>query len=84
MGKGRILVVEDEAIVALDIQSRLARLGYDLAGHAATGAEALVVAAKLTAWATSLKRPHDGCSPGCARRERLFHRARPRQAHPLG
>lgn len=44
MGKGRILVVEDEAIVALDIQSRLARLGYDLAGHAASGAEAVSLA----------------------------------------
>lgn len=44
MGKGRILVVEDEVIVALDIQSRLARLGYDLAGHAASGAEALELA----------------------------------------
>jgi PAS domain S-box-containing protein/putative nucleotidyltransferase with HDIG domain len=44
MGKGRILVVEDEAIVALDIQSRLERLGYDLAGHAACGTEALELA----------------------------------------
>jgi PAS domain S-box-containing protein/putative nucleotidyltransferase with HDIG domain len=45
MGKGRILVVEDEVIVALDIQSRLTRLGYELAGHAASGAEALELAA---------------------------------------
>ena len=44
MGKGRILVVEDEAIVALDIQARLLRLGFELAGHATTGAEALRLA----------------------------------------
>ncbi len=41
MGKGRILVVEDEAIVALDIQARLMRLGFEVTGHASTGAEAL-------------------------------------------
>jgi PAS domain S-box-containing protein/putative nucleotidyltransferase with HDIG domain len=45
MAKGRILVVEDEAIVALDIQSRLLRLGYELAGHAASGREAVDLAA---------------------------------------
>jgi len=44
MSKGRILVVEDEAIVALDIQARLTRLGFEVAGHAATGAEALLLA----------------------------------------
>jgi len=41
MGKGRIFVVEDEAIVALDIQTRLTRLGFEVAGLAADGAEAL-------------------------------------------
>jgi len=44
MSKGRILVVEDEAIVALDIQARLSRLGFEVAGHASTGAEALLLA----------------------------------------
>ncbi|MHC1699527.1 MAG: HD domain-containing phosphohydrolase [Humidesulfovibrio sp.] len=44
MGKGRILVVEDEAIVALGIQSSLERLGYEVAGRAATGSEALDLA----------------------------------------
>ncbi|MDR3640871.1 MAG: HD domain-containing protein [Humidesulfovibrio sp.] len=44
MSKGRILVVEDEAIVALDIQARLTRLGFEVVGHAATGAEALRLA----------------------------------------
>jgi PAS domain S-box-containing protein/putative nucleotidyltransferase with HDIG domain len=44
MGKGRILVVEDEAIVALGIQSNLERLGYEVAGRAGTGHEALALA----------------------------------------
>lgn len=44
MSKGRILVVEDETIVALDIQARLTRLGFEVAGHAASGAEALRLA----------------------------------------
>jgi len=44
MSKGRILVVEDEPIVALDIRARLARLGFEVAGHATTGVEALRLA----------------------------------------
>ena len=44
MYKGKILVVEDEAIVALGIQSNLERLGYEVAGRASTGREALALA----------------------------------------
>jgi len=40
----RILVVEDEAIVAADIQDRLEALGYVVAGWGTTGAEALDLA----------------------------------------
>ena len=40
----RILVVEDEAIVAADIQDRLEALGYEVAGWGTTGAEALDLA----------------------------------------
>jgi PAS domain S-box-containing protein len=40
----RILVVEDEAIVAMDISVRLRALGYEVVGPAATGAEALEIA----------------------------------------
>jgi len=40
----RILVVEDEAIVAADIQDRLESLGYEVAGWGTTGAEALDLA----------------------------------------
>ncbi len=40
----RILVVEDEAIVARDLMQRLESLGYEVTGAAATGAEALALA----------------------------------------
>ncbi|WP_424359628.1 response regulator [Methanocella sp. MCL-LM] len=40
----RILIVEDEAIVLLDIRSRLAGLGYSVVGTASTGEEAIVKA----------------------------------------
>ncbi len=35
------MVVEDEAIVSLDIQGRLKSLGYDVAGIATSGEQAL-------------------------------------------
>jgi signal transduction histidine kinase len=44
MSPSRILVVEDESIVALDIGERLASLGYELAGRAASGEDAVVLA----------------------------------------
>ncbi|OIN98994.1 MAG: hypothetical protein AUJ49_11920 [Desulfovibrionaceae bacterium CG1_02_65_16] len=75
MSKGRILVVEDEAIVALDIQARLLRLGFEVAGHAATGAQALALAEKvspdLVLMDVMLSGPKDGIETArelCARR----------------
>ena len=44
--KKRIMVVEDEAIVALDIQNRLRGMGYDAELMAATGEEAVRLARK--------------------------------------
>lgn len=41
----RILIVEDETIVALDIQDRLQDLGYQVAGVADRGGDALAMAA---------------------------------------
>lgn len=38
----RILVVEDECIVALDIQSRLRKMGYEMAGTASSGEDAML------------------------------------------
>jgi two-component system, cell cycle sensor histidine kinase and response regulator CckA len=45
--KARILVVEDESIVQLDLESRLQRLGYAVVGLAASGEEAVAKAAAL-------------------------------------
>jgi signal transduction histidine kinase len=40
----RILVVEDESIVALDLRSSLEHLGYTVVGTAATGEDAMAIA----------------------------------------
>jgi PAS domain S-box-containing protein len=45
--KPRIFVVEDEYIVARDIQQQLEYLGYDPVGHAALGEEAITLAEEL-------------------------------------
>src|SRR5262245_39964282 len=47
MQKVRILVVEDERIVALDIQRRLKALGYEVAGAAVSGEDAIYKATEL-------------------------------------
>ncbi|MFP5221394.1 MAG: HD domain-containing phosphohydrolase [Acidobacteriota bacterium] len=47
MKSRRILVVEDEAIVALDIQNRLKHMGYETVGVCATGDEAVAKAGQL-------------------------------------
>ena len=44
MSSAKILIVEDEAIVALDIQARLIRLGHQVAGIASSGEEAIRLA----------------------------------------
>jgi two-component system cell cycle sensor histidine kinase/response regulator CckA len=43
----KILIVEDEAVVALDLRQQLAKLGYDPVAVAHTGEEALVLAGHL-------------------------------------
>jgi len=48
MIRPRILVVEDESIVALDLQSSLEHLGYDVVGTAATGEDAVHIAEART------------------------------------
>lgn len=44
MRKEKILLVEDEGVVALDIEQRLTKLGYAMTGTADTGAAALELA----------------------------------------
>ncbi len=41
MSSGTLLVVEDERIIALDLRSKLVRLGYTVLGMAHTGEEAV-------------------------------------------
>jgi two-component system cell cycle sensor histidine kinase/response regulator CckA len=48
MSSTTILVVEDEVIVAMDLQQRLGELGYRVVGTAVSGAEALQQARTLT------------------------------------
>ena len=47
MSKTTILIVEDEAIVAADLAGKLGRLGYEVAGTAAQGEEAVALACRL-------------------------------------
>jgi len=47
MNKTTILIVEDEAIVAADLANKLRRLGYEVAGTAAGGEEAVALACSL-------------------------------------
>lgn len=47
MNKLRLLIVEDEAIVAHDIQMQLVELGYETVGRASRGEEAVVLAGEL-------------------------------------
>ena len=43
----RILIVEDESIVQLDLESQLKRLGHSVVGTASAGEEAIAKAAEL-------------------------------------
>jgi two-component system, cell cycle sensor histidine kinase and response regulator CckA len=45
--KARILIVEDESIVQLDLQSRLQRMGHSVVGMASRGEEAIAKAVEL-------------------------------------
>ncbi|HNW29775.1 MAG TPA: response regulator, partial [Spirochaetota bacterium] len=47
MSKTKILIVEDEAIVAMHIQNSLARLDYEVCGCVKSGEEAIRLAADL-------------------------------------
>jgi len=46
--KTRILIVEDEAIVACDLQSRLESFGYEVVGTAVSGEQAVKLAAETS------------------------------------
>ena len=46
-GPPRILVVEDESIIAMDIAMQLRELGYQVVGHASNGEQAITLAGQL-------------------------------------
>jgi len=75
MTRPRILVVEDEAIVALDIRDQLARLGYVAVGHAIRGDQAVALAESLhpdlVLMDIQLSGPMDGIDAAQAIRTRL-------------
>ncbi len=43
----RILVVEDEIVIAMDIQQQLRRMGHETVGHATRGEQAIEIADQL-------------------------------------
>lgn len=47
MNNERILIVEDEKIIAIDLQRRLERFGYSVVGMASEGNEAVALALEL-------------------------------------
>lgn len=47
MDKASILIVEDERIIALDLRSKIVRLGYVVVGMAHSGQEAIRLAGEL-------------------------------------
>ena len=77
MKQPQILIVEDEAIVALDIQQRLVAHGYAVVGTAATGARAIELAEQhrpdLVLMDIRLQGPMDGITAAEEIRNR-FHR----------
>jgi CheY-like chemotaxis protein len=48
MNNARLLIVEDEAIVATDLQKQLSKLGYKVEGRAKSGEEAVRLARQFS------------------------------------
>ena len=76
MPKSKILVVEDEAIVAMDIERGLKKLGYEVVAVAGAGEQAIRLAEQhrpdLAVMDIQLQGPMDGIEAGRQIRER-FH-----------
>ncbi len=70
----RILVVEDEAIVARDLMQRLEGLGYSVTGTAASGAEALALADSTRPNLVFMDITIQGTMDGIETAKRLSHR----------
>lgn len=75
MSKGKILVVEDDLIVARDLQERLVDMGYEVPRTARTGGDAIEAASRLrpdlVLMDIRLKGPIDGVEAAREIREQL-------------
>jgi CheY-like chemotaxis protein len=89
MNQAKILIVEDEFVVADDIEARLLDMGYAVAGKAASGDEAIAFAEALpldlVLMDIHLRGPMDGITAATEIRQRfklpvvfLIHREFPR------
>jgi CheY-like chemotaxis protein len=71
--KIRVLIVEDEAIIAMDLKYRLRRMGYEVVACADTGEDAIRYARNthpnLVLMDIQLKGPIDGIQAACQIRE---------------
>jgi signal transduction histidine kinase len=76
MDKPKVLIVEDEIIIARDIQEQLVDMGYAVAGHAVTGAQAIALADTLRPALVLMDIQLDGAMDGIvaaqAIRDRFF------------
>jgi CheY-like chemotaxis protein len=74
LAEARTPVVEDEAMIALDLQNMLKNLGYDVSDPASSGAEALALAtaerSELASMDIRIKGPIDGVEIARELRER--------------
>lgn len=76
MNRCRIAIVEDEAIVAMDIEDRLTAMGYEFAGRAASGKKALELVQKVRPDVVLMDIRLQGAMDGIAAAEqilKLFH-----------
>lgn len=71
MSVTRILVVEDELIVATDLKNRLLLLGYEVAGMATTGEQAISLAAQLRPHLILMDIQLNGAMDGIAAAEQI-------------
>ena len=73
---GRILVVEDEVVIAMEIESVLQQLGYTPVGNAMTGADAIELATRLHPDLVLMDIRLKGDIDGIAAGEKIYRLAR--------
>jgi len=76
MRSAKILVVDDERIVALDLSQRLQKLGYEVAGSATNAEQVLDVAAKERPDLVLMDIHLDGDTDGIAAARELYDKTR--------